>query len=94
MAGGFYKARHEDRATSMTGAEKRECEMVDVPVDPETWELIVRYDVDVIEAIKRHLERYRHALIREGQRGRPDKSREGQRESHSTWSAPRKMRTK
>ena len=29
---------------------------VKVPVDQETWELIERYKIDVVEAVKRHLE--------------------------------------
>ena len=31
--------------------------MVEVPVDPETWELIERYKIDVVEAIKEFLAR-------------------------------------
>ena len=30
---------------------------VEVPVDPETWELIKRYKIDVAEAIKEFLAR-------------------------------------
>mgnify|MGYP000430344056 CR=1 FL=1 len=30
---------------------------VRIPVDPETWELIERYNIDVLEAVKRHLEK-------------------------------------